>query len=77
MTFRFFNQPMFQFNQEHGFNIMNFLLAGICTFLLLAPAACIIKERQMRKLSAICCDLNFSKKAYVVSHENEITTAAQ
>ena len=56
---------------------MNFLLAGICTFLLLAPAACIIKERQMRKLSAICCDLNFSKKAYVVSHENEITTAAQ
>ena len=77
VSFRFFNQPMFQFNQEYGFSIMNFVVAGLCTLLLLAPIACIIRERQMRNLSAIGCDLTCSKKTNVVSPENEITTAAQ
>ena len=56
---------------------MNFVVAGLCTLLLLAPIACIIRERQMRNLSAIGCDLTCSKKTNVVSPENEITTAAQ
>ena len=77
VNFRFFNQPMFQFNQEYGFSIMNFVVAGLCTLLLLAPIACIIRERQMRNLSAIGCDFTCSKKTNVVSPENEITTAAQ
>ena len=45
---RFLNQPMFQYNQMYGFSIMNYVLAGLCTTFLLAPAACVIRERQMR-----------------------------
>ena len=65
---------MFQYNQLHGFSIMNYVHAGICTFLLLAPAACVIRERQLRNLSAIGCDLPCSKKNNVVSPKNESST---
>ena len=77
MIFRFLNQPMFQYNQLHGFSIMNYVHAGICTFLLLAPAACVIRERQLRNLSAIGCDLPCSKKNNVVSPKNESSTAVE
>ena len=73
---RFLNQPMFEYNQEYGFSIMNYVMAGLCTFLLLAPIACVIRERQMRNLSTIGCDWTCSKKTNVISPQNEMTSTA-
>ena len=73
---RFLNQPMFKYNQEYGFSIMNYVMAGLCTFLLLAPIACVIRERQMRNLSTIGCDWTCSKKTNVISPQNEMTSTA-
>ena len=73
--FRFLNQPMFEYNQEYGFSIMNYVMSGLCTFLLLAPIACVIRERQMRNLSSIGCDWACSKKTNEVSPQNEMTSA--
>ena len=41
---------MFKYNQEQGFDTMNYIMAGLCTLILLAPVACIMKERQMTNL---------------------------
>ena len=73
---RFLNQPMFEYNQTYGFSIMNYVMAGLCTFLLLAPIACIIRERQMRNLSSIGCDWTCSKKTNVISPRNEMNLTA-
>ena len=32
---------------------MNYIMAGLCTLILLAPVACIMKERQMTNLDTI------------------------
>ena len=44
---------MFKYNQEQGFDTMNHIMAGLCTLILLAPVACIMKERQMTNLDTI------------------------
>ena len=44
---------MFKYNQEQGFDTMNYIMAGLCTLILLAPVACIMKERQMTNLDTI------------------------
>ena len=44
---------MFKYNQEQGFDTMNYIMAGLCTLILLAPIACIMKERQMTNLDTI------------------------
>ena len=48
--FRFLNQPMFKYNQEQGFDTMNYIMAGLCTLILLAPVACKMKEHEMTNL---------------------------
>ena len=44
---------MFKYNQEQGFDTINYIMAGLCTMILLAPIACIMKERQMTNLDTI------------------------
>ena len=44
---------MFKYNQEQGFDTMNYIMAGLCTLILLAPVACIMKEHQMKNLDKI------------------------
>ena len=41
---------MFKYNQEQGFDTMNYIMSALCTLILLAPVACIMKERQMTNL---------------------------
>ena len=53
LVFRFLNQPMFKYNQEQGFDTMNYIMTGLCTLILLAPVACIMKEHEMANLDTI------------------------
>ena len=69
--FRFVNQPMFQYNQKHGFSIMNFIMAALCTCVLLAPVACMVRERQMRNFSSIGYDATSPRKTNAVTPENK------
>ena len=38
---------MFKYNQENGFDRMNYVLAGLCFLILLIPTNVILKEKQM------------------------------
>ena len=39
---------MFKYNQKYGFSTMNYIMAGLCFLMFLAPAACFLKERRLR-----------------------------
>ena len=67
---------MFEYNQENGFSIMNFVMAGICLLLLLAPIACIIRERQMTNLRTKGCDWISLRKTNVITPRTDPTLSA-
>ena len=44
---------MFKYNQKYGFNTMNYIMAGLCFLMFLAPTACLLKERRLRTIKAV------------------------